>query len=118
MSFTRKIIDHRGNVSYYNGNNLDREDGPAEITWYGRKTWYKNGIPHREDGPAVEFPDGTLLWIKKGNIHRDDGPAIIRPGEFIEWYIDGIKMSKEEWWNALSEEMKLKVLFTIKSDTE
>jgi hypothetical protein len=52
------------------------------------------------------YDDGDVFWCKPGTVisHREDGPAIIRPMWFgmighKEWYIDGKKMSEEEFNN-------------------
>jgi hypothetical protein len=48
------------------------------------------GIHHREDGPAIEWADGSKCW-----------------------YLNGFYFStKEEWFEALTEEQKEKALYS------
>jgi antitoxin component YwqK of YwqJK toxin-antitoxin module len=89
-----------------------REDGPAVQYWYKNgqenfRKYYINGYNHREDGPAVIewFEDGQIKYknyYRYGNIHRDDGPAFQLwfkngQGESIKYYINGKKLSKEDF---------------------
>jgi len=71
----------------------------------GRKKIY-----HRLDGPALKFNDGEQ-WYRYGKPHRDDGPAIIWH-DSEEWWLNGILFTKEEWFEALPEDKKLKMLYS------
>jgi len=91
---------------------LHREDGPA-IEWKsGMKEWYINGKRHRDDGPAIESKRGFREWYKHGKRHRVDGPALIWPTMGIEWHIEGVHYTKEDWFEALTEEQKAKALYS------
>lgn len=86
----------------------------------------KMGKKHRDDGPAqVIFSDDhstdlkscvdTEIWYKNGRIHREDGPAIIYYCKGISYdyfFFNGKPLSKEKWWNSISEQMKEKVIFS------
>jgi len=84
------------------------------IDVFGTKTWVnKNGEPHRLDGPAVEFTDGGKEWCINGLLHREDGPAFIYPIGIKWWYLNGASYeTKEDYFNALSDEAKAKCLFS------
>jgi hypothetical protein len=130
-------IDKNGNKNWKKKNGLlHRLDGPA-IEWAnGHKEWYQNGKLHRLDGPAIEWANGTKEWYQDGKIHRLDGPARERKNGTKEWwqngkrhrldgpavvFLEGIKQwwlndilykTKEEYFNALSDEAKTKCLFS------
>jgi hypothetical protein len=71
------------------------------------------GLLHREDGPALELTDGRKEWFIKGKRHRGDGPALILADGRIFWYLNNICFDKkEEWFEALTEEQKEKVLYS------
>jgi hypothetical protein len=116
-----------------------REDGPAVIfskeyicnrnnlRWPDQEWWFE-GVRHRLDGPATIylngdkkwFVNGTLVksiideneyWFKDSKLHREDGPAAILSNGAKEWYLNNIFLSKQKWWERISDEMKLKCLF-------
>ena len=70
-------------------------------------------LPHRADGPAIEWDNGDKEWYINGKLHRDDGPALILADGRIFWYLNDICFDKkEEWFEALTEEQKEKVLYS------
>ena len=81
------------------------------IGYFKSERWYKDGYLHREGGPAIIYKDGTKIWYKYGKLHREDGAAVIYPNGETEWWINNINLTKEEWWEQLSDEQKLKALF-------
>ena len=92
---------------------IHRLDGPAIERGDGTKEWWKNGERHREDGPAVEFNDGYKEWWFENRIHREDGPAIVFPTGKKIWWLNNIAYkTKEDWFSALSDEAKVKCLFS------
>jgi hypothetical protein len=100
--------------AWYKDDKLHREGYPAFIRSYKGKVdewWYINNSLHREDGPAVIFGNNERHWYKNGNLHREDGPAVIYPNGVCEWYLNNVELTKEEWWEMLSDEQKLKVFF-------
>jgi hypothetical protein len=50
--------------------------------------------------------DGTIVYIKDGKLHNWDGPALIPEGNMkkAEYYIHGIKYTKEEFEQALKDQ--------------
>jgi hypothetical protein len=56
---------------------------------------------------------GNECWYKDGKLHREDGPALIYSYGNKEYWLNNKCLSKEEWWNRLSHEMRLKVLFDV-----
>jgi hypothetical protein len=90
-----------------------RFGGPAVIHHDGTKEWYKNGKKHRMDGPAVETLNGHKQWYVAGECSREDGPAIIYSDGSKSWYLNGVFYdTKEEYFDALSDEAKAKCLFS------
>ncbi|WP_217925045.1 hypothetical protein [Miltoncostaea oceani] len=52
---------------------------------------------HRTDGPAVIHSNGTKEWVIHGKLHRTDGPALERPVGESEYWLNGVRVSAEEW---------------------
>ena len=92
---------------------LHREGGPA-IEWVGGKEeWWYNGKPHRDGGPAIVYEAiGLEEWRMNGKLHREEGPAVIFGNGTVEWYLNDKLFSKEEWFEALTEEQKEKALYS------
>jgi hypothetical protein len=84
-----------------------------DIDQWGTERWYKDGELHREDGPAVIYPDGSKFWYKHGLFHREDGPAVIVHDGNKKWYLNGYPLTKEKWWNFISDEHKMLSLFNV-----
>jgi hypothetical protein len=92
---------------------LHREDGPACTDRDGTKMWYINDMCHREDGPAVVYPNGRFEWWVNGKRHRVDGPSAIYSDGILEWCLNDYQFNtKKEWFDALTEEQKEKVLYS------
>ena len=86
--------------------------------------YYKKGTEtlHREDGPAVTFHGGISYWYKDGYL------PVVHPDGRINFYLNGvefknksefIKKLTEEFFNSLSDDDKIRLLFSpyfIKSD--
>ena len=90
---------------------LHREDGPAVEYADGSVKWYFNGKLHRDDGPAVINPKMGMEWYKDGKRHREDGPAVIYLSGDLCWILNDIHFNKKEkWFEALTEEQKVKAL--------
>ena len=75
--------------------------GPA-IEWRnGNKHWLLNDQLHRTDGPAIDLVETELGTVKKwsinGKYHREDGPAVECGNGYKEWWIDGEKITEEEF---------------------
>ena len=62
-------------------------------------TIYRNqhGHCHRIHGPAVIWADGEKWWIQHGQLHRTDGPAIEYADGRRSWYVDGKKLTEQEF---------------------
>jgi hypothetical protein len=84
------------------------------IDEFGNKRWINTkGEFHRLDGPAREFENGHREWWFNGVIHREDGPAAISPSGIKWWYFYGFLCeTKEDYFNAISDEAKAKCLFS------
>ena len=101
-----------GSKYWYQDGVLHRLDGPA-VERDLRKEWWFCGEKHRLDGPAVECANGDKYWYQNGKLHREDGPAIIYPNGEKAWAINNIEYkTKDSYFNALSEESKVKCLFS------
>ena len=90
------IIFADGRILWYRKGRLDREDGPAVELPGGKKFWYRRGKLHRDDGPASEEPEQQRWW-RDGRLHREDGPAIECADGTKEWFIDGVKLTAEQF---------------------
>ncbi len=102
-----------GKEEWYQNGLRYRFGGPAVIHDDGTKEWYKNGKKHRMDGPAVETLSGHKQWHVAGKLSREDGPAIIYSDGSKSWYLNGVFYdTKEEYFDALSDEAKTKCLFS------
>jgi hypothetical protein len=107
-------IDAFGTKTWMNKRGkLHRLDGPAIECTDSTKYWYQNGLRHRLDGPAIEFPNGGKEWWANGVIHREDGPAFIFSSGRKSWYLNDVRyLTKESYFDALSDEAKAKCLFS------
>jgi len=114
MIEVEKFVKNTGTFYYIKGTKTShREDGPAVILSSGSLFWYKHGMIHRVDGPAIENITGTKVWYANGSIHRESGPAIIHPDGTVDWYIHGdLFDNKEEWFESLSEDQKIKAIYS------
>jgi hypothetical protein len=85
-------------------------DGPTSpsiflsISINGVKRWYMDGKLHRDGAPSTEYPDiifgrpsGYRSWKCHGKYHRLDGPARTWNNGSKQWWIDGEKISYNEW---------------------
>ena len=82
--------EEAGDIYWFKGGKLHREDGPA-LEWPdGTKFWFINGQNHRENGPAIEWANGDKRWYFNGNLHREDGPAIESSNGTRMWYFNGL----------------------------
>jgi len=111
MSSNRNLysVTDQYRTTWYDGDMLHREDGPAIINTDGSKLWYYNDHLHRNDGPASTHPDGDEMWFTHGKLHRLDGPAVIFGG-IKEWWINDeqINCSSQEEFEKI---LKLKIFW-------
>lgn len=51
----------------------------------------------------ITIADGTVMYMFDGKLHNWEGPALLPQGDNRkrEYYINGIKMSQEQWKEAL-----------------
>ena len=107
--------DQEGKVVYHikGTYQVHREDGPA-IEWSnGYREWRIKNALHREGGPAIEYEiTGLKEWWINGKRHRVDGPAIILPNVKIEWWLNNKQYTREDWFEALTKEQKIKALYS------
>lgn len=89
-------------TTYYKNGKIHREDGPA-IEWRNGNThWLLNDRLHRTDGPAIDLVETELectvkKWSINGKYHREDGPAVEWGNGYKEWWIDGEKITEDEF---------------------
>lgn len=63
-----------------------------------RTEWYNEKEQlHRIDGPAVEYNDGEKRWFVNGKRHRFDGPAVEFGDGTVEYYIEDVWYTKEDF---------------------
>jgi len=48
----------------------------------------------------IKTADGITMYMWKGKLHNTEGPAVIHPNGKKEYYINGIKLSVEEYKEA------------------
>jgi hypothetical protein len=108
---SEKDIDTWGNEKWIKNGKLHREDGPALTYKDNTQEWWFKGRMHREGGPAIISPSGYNAWFKMGKKHREDGPAIIYSDGSKEYWLNNRRLSKEKWWEEISNEQKLNALF-------
>lgn len=107
------IVERNGTKKYSYNSLLHREDGPAVERVDGHKEWWFEGVRHRTGGPAIMHPTGFTEWFLNGKLHREDGPAIESPYGDHKYYLNNIfYKTKECWFDNLSEESKIKLLFS------
>ena len=65
---------------------------------------YRNvmGQLHRIGGPAVEFANGHKEWWQYDQRHRIDGPAIEWSNGVRFWYINGKRLTKAAFNQAVT----------------
>jgi hypothetical protein len=78
-----------------------------EMNANGDQCWYDDrDLYHRDDGPAIIYQNGYQLYYQHGKLHRLDGPAVIHSDNHcknysysarLEWYINGVNYSEEEF---------------------
>jgi hypothetical protein len=90
------------------------DESILEIDEYENKFWRnKKNQVHRLDGPSIILTNGYEQWNINDVLHREDGPAIIYSNGFKKWYLNGcFYKTKEDWFDALSDEAKAKCLFS------
>ena len=51
----------------------------------------------------LKTADGTIMYMFDGKLHNWEGPALIPQGDNRkrEYYLNGIKMTQEQWKEAL-----------------
>jgi len=69
----------------------------------GDKSWFQDNQLHREDGPAIEWADGSMRWYQNGILHRLDGPAVVWTNGPTYWYINGKHLTEEEFNRIINE---------------
>lgn len=57
---------------------------------------YVDGVDYE---PSIVTNNGYLMWHKQGKLHRLNGPAVFGPTNRVEYWIDGVQFSKEDWNN-------------------
>ena len=45
--------------------------------------------------------NGSKHWYQRSRLHCEHGPAIERADGSKAWYLDGVKLTQEEWENIL-----------------
>lgn len=81
----------------------------------GKETRDENWDFHSfNDEPSIVSVNGSMMWHKHGECHRINGPAIITANGSKSYYIDGKKLSFNEWirLSPLPEEEKTELLLS------
>jgi len=106
-------IEHpNGDKWWYKEGEVHRLNAPACIS-SGIEVWRVNGDLHREDGPAIKVKKGYYNrydnwyhgiiegWYRHGIRHREGGAAVIYKDKRREWWLNGIKYTKEDYYKYL-----------------
>jgi hypothetical protein len=100
--FTGQVEFISGDVWILKNGFFHKEDGPAFISRYGGKEWYKEGKYHRFDGPAYEGVNGTKFWYIEGKE--------CFPSEIMDYFKQFLILEKEKgndgliWLKFLSDQ--------------
>jgi hypothetical protein len=65
-----------------------------------------------DKGTCIKTRSGQVWWIQDFYLHRTDGPAIQGKGKNEFWLL-GQKMSKEQFLDALPEDLQTEMLFHL-----
>jgi hypothetical protein len=100
------IVDKDRQEYWLNDHKLDEKDWRKERTKYpftcadGTQFWVnETGRYHRDEriGPAIYGKDGTKQWFRNGVRHRRNGAATIHPDGTGKYWLNGHKLTREEW---------------------
>ena len=84
-------------------------DNNGIVSWYNERDEL-----HREGGlPAVEGSDGYKAYYEHGKRHRLDGPAVEYHNGRKEYWIDGERLTKEEFDDRNKKELTVKQIEDI-----
>jgi hypothetical protein len=68
---------------------------------------------HFKDSSVIETSGGSKFFYQNGNWHRIDGPAIYYKDGRKDWWLRGeLFHTKEDFFNALTDEEKVIALFS------
>ena len=59
--------------------------------------WWKGSLIHKDNGPAVLYSSGTKTYWKNNKLHREDGPTIDDSDGSHKYFINGIRMTEEQF---------------------
>lgn len=65
----------------------------------------------KKDNPCIEFFSGKAWFNEAGCYHREDGPAIIASNGDKYFFLEGLSLSKEEWFAKLTLEQKENIIW-------
>lgn len=92
-----------GRIRKYTGEQFGKNCHMVEAHENGDFYCYnEKGELHCEGEPAVEWADGRKEWHVNGKMHREDGAALILPNGGERYYLNDVKMSKEEFDEKIS----------------
>lgn len=102
------ITDKIGNKYLYDneGRLHSSDDMPAVILESGECRWYYENFLHREEQPAINIPGYENQYYHMGERHRDNGPAV-ESIDSEEYWINGNRITKEQWLLHKKLELKL-----------
>ena len=66
--------------------------------------YYVNGRYHRKDGPAVIEHGVREVWFEFGRMHSSCGPAVTWNDGRKEYWLNNVRLSRNEWLDCLSRE--------------
>lgn len=97
--FTGVIDWGENGHAYIRKGKLDRDGDMPAIDEPGvKKEWWINGKRTRANNqPAVHHFGSTRLYYVDDRLHRTNGPAVVYATGNKEYWLCGVRMSKEEW---------------------
>ena len=129
-SISRQVV-----MKYCKHGKLHRVNGPA-YTWadveytgdtadYPKGTffeWFLNGNYGRNDGGPTAIHDGKKLWqmqnlIDQTILHNSEGPAVIHPDGKVEFWLNGVQLSDDEFARATQHKVAGNELAFLVTDT-
>ena len=97
---------YNGDILYYRGCLVDREDGPAI-------EYKEDYLVYQKNEYTVEYNYEQRGWYKDGKKHREDGPAEAWSDGIKEWWLNDREYSEKEYWKMMNLKNKNRVLDEI-----
>lgn len=81
------------NISRLSGNN----NGEIIISSESGRTNTIKLIDISNHYEVAKYLNGSMFWYLNNIRHREDGPAILYPDGYKEWWLNGLKLTENEF---------------------